>query len=65
MFGWLKTVRWGLGKVGKIAHVIEEGKDVYEAVDLIQSKYKDLDDDVAAAWVQVKEFIDAVKDAAK
>lgn len=46
----------------KIQKVVDEGQDVFEAVDTIQRKYADLPDDVKGAWIEVQQFVDSLRD---
>jgi arginyl-tRNA synthetase len=61
-FGFLKKLHSGYQVVGRIRKAIDEGRDVKAAIEKIESKYEDLDDDLKEAWREVKEFTDAVSD---
>ena len=62
MIGWIKKIRKGLSIVNRIQAMVDEGQDVYEEVRKIQAKYGDLPDDVKLSWIQVKQFVDSVRD---
>jgi len=51
----------GIKLVRRLKKAYKEGKDVMVAYRTMEEKYEDLDDDVKAAWKELKEFIDAVK----
>ena len=52
----------GFAVVGRIKKAIDEGRDVKKAIEKFEAKYDDLDDDLKAAWKEIKEFADAVSD---
>lgn len=61
MFGFIGKLKWAFGKGIAIRDVIKEGKDVVDAVRVMEEKYKDLDDDAKVAWKEVREFIYAIQ----
>lgn len=61
MFGIFGKIKKGLDLYSKVKVAVDEGKDVIDAVQVMEEKYKDLDDDAKAAWREIKEFILAIK----
>ena len=61
MFGILGKIKWVMSKGVAIRDVVKEGKDVVDAVRVMEEKYKDLDDDAKAAWKEVREFVYAIQ----
>jgi len=61
MFGFIGKIKKGLDLYAKVKIAIDEGRDVVEAVKVMEEKYKDLDDDAKAAWRELREFIYAIK----
>ena len=61
MFGFLGKIKKGLDLYAKVKVAIDEGKDVIDAIKVMEEKYSDLDDDAKEAWREVREFIYAIK----
>jgi len=52
----------GIKIVQRIEKAAKEGQDVLAAYRMMEAKYSEMDDDVKAAWREVREFIDACRD---
>jgi siroheme synthase (precorrin-2 oxidase/ferrochelatase) len=52
----------GWRAVGRIQRLIKEGKDVHASIQVIQEKYGDLPLEVQKAWIEIEEFLEALRD---